>query len=191
MHLITVFLQALSLLSLALAAAVPAPAAKANHQARGDSCLCLDVATEIVSGFLSLISAYNNDTANALLANKFVDTSDSIEYLVGIPLGSLTFPSKAIFELGQGSQPLVPISLLKIDAVTCDGVIAFRWVAFSAIGTLGVNGIDILYTVNSGDKNSVGPGGWQISQVFSEFNSAACIVDLGLPCNPPPATPGA
>ena len=190
MHLITVVLQALSLLSLASAAAVPAPAAKANHRARGDSCLCLDVATEIVNGFLSLISAYNNDTANALLADNFVDTSDSIDYLAGIPLGGPTFPSKAIFELGQGSQPPVPISLLKIDAVTCD-VIAFRWVAFPAIGTLGVNGIDILYTVNGGDKNSVGPGGWQISQVFSEFNSAAWIVDLGLPCNPSPATPGA
>ena len=191
MHLNTVFLQALSLLSVASAAAVPAPAANAAHRARGNSCLCLEVATEIVNDFLSLISAYNNDTANALLADSFVDTSDSINYLAGIPLGGPTFPSKAIFELGQGSQPPVPISLLNIDAVTCDGVIAFRWVGYPATAQLEVKGINILYTVNGGDKNSVGPGGWQISQVFSEFNSAAWITDLGLPCNPPPAPPGA
>lgn len=186
-----VLLQALSLFSLASASALPAPVAEAAHQARGNNCLPAGVAQQLVNGFLSLISAFNSDTANAILADNFMDTSDSINYLAGIPLGSPTFPSKAAFEQGQGSQPAVPISLLKIDAVTCDGVIAFRWVAFPATGKLEVKGINILYTVHSGGKDSRGSGGWQISQVLSEFNSAAWIVDLGLPCNPPPAAPGA
>jgi len=179
--------QALSLLSLASASALPAPASWSQW----NDCLSSDLATQIANGFLSLISAYDNKTANALLADSFVDTSDSINYLAGIPLGNPTFPVKAAFEQGQGFQPPVPISLLKVDAVTCDGVIAFRWVGYPATGKIEVKGINILYTVNGGDKQSVGPGGWQISQVFSEFNSAAWIVDLGLPCNPPPATPGA
>lgn len=191
MRSIRVLLRALPLLALASASPVPAPAADADYGAPYGNCLHLGAATQIVNEFLSLISAFNSNTANALLADNFVDTSDSINYLAGVPLGSPTFPSKAAFVQGQGTQPAVPISLLNIDAVTCDGVIAFRWVAFPATGKLGVKGINILYTVNGGDKNSVGPGGWQISQVFSEFNSAAWIADLGLPCNPPPATPGA
>jgi len=184
-------LQALSLFSLASAAALPAPVADATNSPPQDKCLPNYIAGEIVNSFLSLISAYNGAVADNLLADNFVDTSDSINYLAGIPLGGPTFPAKVAFEQGQGSQPPVPVSLLNIDAVTCDGVIAFRWVGFPAIASLEVKGINILYTVNNGDTNAVGPSGWQISQVFSEFNSAAWIVDLGLPCNPPPAAPGA
>jgi len=191
MRSIRVLLRALPLLALASASPLPAPAAEADNWGPYDNCLHPSVATQIVNEFLSLISAFNSNTANALLADNFVDTSDSINYIAGVPLGSPTFPAKAAFVQGQGSQPSVPISLLDIDAVTCDGVIAFRWVAFPATGKLEVKGINILHTVNGGDKNSVGPGGWQISQVYSEFNNAAWLVDLGLSCNPPPPTPGA
>ncbi|KAJ9654451.1 hypothetical protein H2198_006531 [Neophaeococcomyces mojaviensis] len=138
-----------------------------------------------------MLSAYNNSTANALLADNFVDASDSIDYLAVITLGSPTFPFEAAFEQGQGTQAPVPISLHNVDAVTCNGVIAFRWITYPATGKLEVKGSNILYTVSGRDKNSVEHGGSQISQVFSEFNSAAWIVDLELPCNPPPATPRA
>lgn len=183
-----VLFQALSLCSLSWAFALPAPGLDEGPK---DKCLPNGVATQIIDGFLSLISAYNNDVADSLLADNFQDTSDSINYLAGIPLGSTTFPTKSAFEQGQGSQGAVPISLINIDAITCDGVIAFRWVAYPATAQLEVKGINVLYTVNSGDKKSMGKGGWQISQVFSEFNNAAWIVDLGLSCNPPTPIPGA
>ena len=75
--------------------------------------------------------------------------------------------------------------LINIDAVTCEGTMAFRWVAYPGTGEMEVKGIAVLYTTNSGDTNKVGPGGWQMSHVFSGFNTAAWIASLGLPCKPP------
>lgn len=179
MYLNRFLLNILSVLALASASALP------NYPGPQQGCLSADVAAEIVNDFLSLIGNFNLDLANLLIADSFVDTSDSIDYLAGIPLGSPTFPSKAAFEAGAGSQGPLAISLIKLDAFTCDGVIAFRWIAYPESGQLEVKGINVLYTVNGGDTSSVGPGGWQISQVFSEFNSAAWIVDLGASCSPP------
>lgn len=146
-----------------------------------DPCLTAGSASCLVDGFASLLTAYTNATANSLLANSFTDTSDSINFLGGYPLGSTTFPSKTAFELGQGSQPAIGFKVLNIDAVTCN-VIAFRWEAI--LGTSSpVKGIDILYAANNG-------GNWQITSVFSEFNSATWVQEIGGTCTTPsrPAT---
>ncbi|KAK4150221.1 hypothetical protein C8A00DRAFT_18203 [Chaetomidium leptoderma] len=177
MRLIRILLQGLSLLSIAFASVIPDPACDA-------SCPCSALATAIVNNFLSLLTNFNVAAANALTAD-FIDTSDSIDYLTGIPLGSPTSHPRPAFELSQDAQHRTPISLINIDAVTCEGTIAFRWVAYPGTGEMEVKGISVLHTTNSGDKHKVGPGGWQISHVFSEFNTAAWIVNLGLPCNPP------
>jgi hypothetical protein len=183
MRLIRVLLQSLSLLSIAFAAVIADPACDAN-------CLSSGLVAAIVNDFISLLTNFNVNVAMTLLTTDLIDTSDSSNYLTGIPLGSPTSHLRSAFELGQDAQHRTPISLINIDAVTCEGTIAFRWVAYPGTGEMEVKGIDILYTTNGGDKNKVGPGGWQISHVFSEFNTAAWIGNLRLPCNPPRPKPG-
>jgi hypothetical protein len=106
--------------------------------------------------------------------------------VAGIPLGSVTFPSQGAFIGGQGTQPAIGFTLLAVDSVSCEGVITFRWSA-NVGGPLPVKGINVLYTelVAGGDINAVGAGGWQITRVFSEFNSAAWVIDIGGTCAVP------
>ncbi|OQV06181.1 hypothetical protein CLAIMM_10793 [Cladophialophora immunda] len=142
-------------------------------------CLSTAAASSVVNGFASLLTAYSNATANSLLASDFSDTSDSINFLAGNPLGSVTFPSKLAFEQGQGTQPAIGFNLLNIDAITCT-VIAFRWEAILGSGSP-VKGINILYTENPTGTED----GWQIQSVFSEFNSAVWTIEIGGTCVPP------
>merc|ERR1712072_601467 len=73
-------------------------------------------------------------------------------------------------------------------AVTCDGVIAVRWVATVGAQIDEAKGISILHAVQSGsDCNAVGPSGWQLGQLFTEFNSAAWVIDIGGTCVSPAA----
>ncbi|EXJ76145.1 uncharacterized protein A1O5_00653 [Cladophialophora psammophila CBS 110553] len=143
------------------------------------TCLSTAAATNVVNGFASLLTAYSNATAESLLASDFTDTSDSINFLAGNPLGSTTFPSKLAFELGQGSQPAIGFQVLNIDAITCK-VIAFRWEAILGSSSP-VKGINILYTENPTQTDD----GWQIQSVFSEFNSGTWTIEIGGTCVPP------
>ncbi|KAK4939745.1 hypothetical protein LTR10_020029 [Elasticomyces elasticus] len=143
-----------------------------------DPCLTAGSAQCLVNGFASLLTAPSvNASANAILAPSFSDTSDSINFLAGYALGSTTFPSKTAFEQGQGNEPAIGFKVLSIDAVTCN-VIAFRWEAI--LGSAApVKGIDIFYAANNG-------GNWQITSVFSEFNSGTWLEEIGGSCSPPP-----
>ena len=141
-------------------------------------CMDAEVAQYLVDGFASLLTNYNTSIAETLLSSDFTDTSDSINALTGAPAGSVTFPSKAAFEAGQGTQPAVDFEVSSIDAITCS-TLAFRWVA--TLGKTPVKGIDIFYASYTG----VGPNGWQIDTVYSEFNSVAWVGDVGGNCTMP------
>lgn len=143
------------------------------------SCLSNADATSLVNSFQSLISNYTTATAEKVLSSDFTDTSDSINSLAGYPLGSTTFPSKAAFEAGQGSQQAVPMSILAIDEVACTSV-AFRW-AITINPTLPVvKGINsMIASYNSTQK------AWQIKQMFSEFNSCQWMNLIGGTCKGP------
>jgi len=144
-------------------------------------CLNPAIAAGLVDGFGSLISAYTNATAESLLAADFTDTSDSIDFLAGIPEGTVTFPSKEAFILGQGSQPAIPFTVINIDAVTCNTV-AFRW--FVSIGPVNIKGINIFVASYSGNP-SLGVRGWQIETNYSEFDSGLWLEAIGGTCTPP------
>lgn len=173
------FLAALSFLG--LVSALP------TLNARGDgSGLPYDTAVAIVNAFVSTLTAFDATVATNLLAPSFTDTSDSINFLGGFPLGGVTFPSPAAYIAGQGAQPPIGLTILNIDAVTSDGVIVFRWVASVGLEVDEVKGISVLYAVQSGpDCDVVGPTGWQLGTLFSEFNSGAWVLDIGGTCAPP------
>jgi len=112
-----------------------------------------------------------NSTANALLADDFTDTSDSINQLAGIPEGSVTFSSKQAFIAGSGSQP--PLYLQTLDQFNSCNKISWRWISISGTGDNDekVKGIDNFYINQKG----------QIEATYAEFNSGAWLADLGLP----------
>jgi hypothetical protein len=143
------------------------------------TCLTDDTASYLVNGFASLLTSYSNATAEAILASDFSDTSDSINWLAGYPLGGATFPSKQAFELGQGSQPAIGFQLYSIDAVACK-VIAFRWAAILGSGSP-VKGVNIIYASNLNGTAE----GWQIETNYSEFNSGLWLEEIGGSCSPP------
>jgi len=155
---------------------VPTPPIPTYSVAPTALCLTNTTAAYLVNGFASLLTAYNNNTANAILASGFTDTSDSINFLAGIPLGSTTFPSKAAFEAGQGSQYPIGFSILSID-FGCTFA-AFRWVATVGEQIDPVKGINVLYASNLNGTSA----GWQIASMYSEFNVGAWEVDIGKTC---------
>jgi len=140
------------------------------------ACLTDAAATSIVNQFASLLTAPGastfNATATALLAADFVDTSDSIDLLAGIPLGSATFPNREAFIVGQGAQPAIP-TIQTLDVFHTCNKIAWRWLA-TGIGS----GKDEVKGINT---FTVNPTTNQIDASFSEFNSGAWLVDIGSP----------
>lgn len=168
--------------ALALATStVASPMASATFNNHHKQCLTPSIASGLVTGFGSLISAYSNATANSLLASDFTDTSDSINFLGGLPEGAVTFPSKLAFEVGQGAQPPIPFTVINIDAVTCD-VVAFRW--YVTIGPVNIKGINIFKASYSGNEK-LGVNGWQIETNYSEFDSGLWLEAIGGTCTPP------
>lgn len=161
-----------ALASVAAAAPQPGPGGPGEHV----RCLTEKTAKDLVSGFGSLLTAFDVKVANKLLASDFTDTSDSINFLAGVPLGSTTFPSKQAFIAGQGTQPPIGFSVLAIDAVTCE-TIAFRWAATLGAQTP-VKGINILKASNLNHTTA----GWQIKSVYSEFNSGLWSKEVGGVC---------
>lgn len=147
---------------------------------KGNPSKCLNQATAqyLVDGFGKLISAYTTADADKLLADNLVDYSDSILALQGLPVGTPAFPSKAAFEAGQGAQPPVPFQLLALEAFNCDTV-SFRWLG--GLQPDPVKGITILKASNSQGK----PDTWQISTIFTEFNSLTWFKDIGGQVTPP------
>jgi hypothetical protein len=172
-----------------VALATVASAAPAALSARGydggAQCIPYDVAIAIETEWASTLTNFNAQVAENLLYPQLVDTSDSINYIAGIPLGGPTFPSAQAYIQGQGAQPPIGFTILGTDAITCDGVIALRWQATVAENIDPVKGITILKAIQVGKDAVVGPTGWQLAEIFTEFNSGAWIADLGATCPPP------
>jgi len=154
-------------------------AADSWAQPRGAFCLCDSDADVIGNDFAELISNYSEDFAKKVLADDYTDQSDSVNTLIDsgttspIPLGSLTFASKAAFLAGQGTQPNIPFTILQTWH-TCDTVI-IRWVANP--GAQQVQGFDALIV----EPSSNGFQPYQIKTTYGEFNSGAWLADLGRP----------
>ena len=135
-----------------------------------------DQATTVANNFKTLIAAYSDDLANAVLTENFVDYSDSVITLIDsgctspVALGSETFSSRAAFEAGQAGQPAIPFEILNLW-YACTGPVVIRW--RSAQSPEVVTGNIVLETVRGNGSEP-----WLISTVYSEFNSGAWLVNL-------------
>ncbi|KAK0615180.1 hypothetical protein B0T17DRAFT_458383, partial [Bombardia bombarda] len=136
------------------------------------ACVHINDVETLVDAYLRILSNAKWDDADAkYLAESFVDTSDSINILAGIPLGNATFPTKAaIIEHEKTAPDNLPIKVTLKGPVNCE-YISFVWSAIFGAGKL-VRGLTILGVTKEA-------GWWQIKSIDVEFNSIAFLENIG------------
>jgi len=141
-------------------------------------CMTIDQATTVAGHFKELIADYSDAKADQYLTVDFSDYSDSVAELINSGctgpqvLGEPAFASLESFKAGQGSQPAIPFEILQLWH-TCDTVV-IRWRTTVMPGaTQIVTGIIVMET-------EYVDGEFLIDTVYSEFNSGAWLVDLGV-----------
>ncbi|OQV10614.1 hypothetical protein CLAIMM_14588 [Cladophialophora immunda] len=137
-------------------------------------CLSDAQATNIVSAWKTILSspdrASASATAQALIADEYLETSDSINSLAGNSLGNATFSGKDSFIAAVLNNPPIPL-LTTLDVFHDCSRIAFYWAASGVgSGAEDVRGVDLLYVTE--DKE-------QIIMAMVEFNSLAWAKDVG------------
>jgi len=112
---------------------------------------------------------YHQSVSDATLATDFIDISDSINFMAGFPLGSITFNGKAAFDYGQGVlQPEVQVNVLNIW-VNCNTV-TWRWRIVS-----------LPYPVNGINHMEINADG-KIQKNYAEFDNGAWLQSFGRNC---------
>jgi len=141
-------------------------------------CMTYDQATAVANNFRQSIVNYSNESTIEHFTVDFVDYSASVNTLINSgctgpqPLSGPTFDSREDFMAGQGAQPSIPFKTLGLWH-TCDTVI-IRW--RSAQDPEPVTGIIVIEAEYQ--KSKTNP--WLIKTVYSEFNSGAWLVNLGV-----------
>jgi len=146
-----------------------------------------DEAQRVAENFKDLINLdFNKTLARTAMTKGFTDYSDSVIELINSgctgpqPLTEATFTSRKAFIAGQSSQPPIPFEILQLwNAGTS---VHLRWRS-SAPGTVQpeqpVTGI-IAIEVKKNNHKPTPIEPWLIDVVYSEFNSGAWLVDLGV-----------
>jgi len=144
-----------------------------------DTCMTYDQATVVANNFKTLISNYSNAAADSYLTEDFTDYSDGVTELINSgcqgpqTLGAATFDSRAAFEAGQGGQPNIPFEILNMW-YACEGPVVIRW--RSAQTPEIITGNIVMEVTRSSSSSEP----WLINTVYSEFNSGAWLVNLGV-----------
>ncbi|KAK7898126.1 hypothetical protein LTR67_004758 [Exophiala xenobiotica] len=114
---------------------------------------------------------YKQDVSDATLAADFSDISDSINFMAGFPLGSVTFASKQAFDYGQGRlQPEVSVSTLNVWH-DCNSI-TWRWRLSASPNAYPVNGINYMIIDSDG----------KIQKNYAEFDNGAWLQSYGQQC---------
>lgn len=166
----------------ALALLIPVVLGTSIPSGSGKHCAPLEIdsatVNTLVNDYAQLIGNYTPALGQSFLSDTgFTDTSDSINVLANITLGSTTFGSKAAFMASQATQPKVPLVVKSINAVTCDTVV-LRWTQTFGQADLPISGISILVFACEG-------GEWKLKTLYTEFNSLVYIEDAGGSCTAP------
>ncbi|CAK4005883.1 Hypothetical predicted protein [Lecanosticta acicola] len=138
--------------------------------------------------FRQLIQNYTTSLALSALTEDFHDYASSVNIIINKGasgpknMDAPTFASRAAFVDGQGKQPSIPFEMLGVWG-GCRFV-AVRWKTersanghVSESDDIPVHGNAILEVepAEEGDEYA-----WRISKIWSEFNSAAWLVNLGV-----------
>jgi len=156
-----------------------AASAVARLQGRASTCMNDKDAQQVASNFRESIANYSDQLADDAFTTDFTDYSDSVIELINsgcagpVALGSATFDGLDAFKAGQGAQPPIPFEQLNLWH-TCDTVI-IRW--RSAQEPEIITGNIVMEAVPSA-AGSKYP--FKIQTVYSEFNSGAWLVNLGV-----------
>ncbi|EME79071.1 uncharacterized protein MYCFIDRAFT_79801 [Pseudocercospora fijiensis CIRAD86] len=151
------------------------------------TCLTEAQANDAAEIFQSLIRAYTDELALEALTEDFIDYSSAVNIIrnrgndAPFVVNEASFVGRAAFMAAQGAQPLIPFDLLGIR-YGCDFV-TVRWQTLrSAQGQatesndIPVVGLGVLNTVPDSDNIY----GFRVQELWSEFNSAAWLVNNGV-----------
>ncbi|KAK3311957.1 hypothetical protein B0H66DRAFT_538905 [Apodospora peruviana] len=148
------------------------------------ACLCDKQANFIVDKFKSILTNPDRTaaktTAETLIAESYVEESDSINILAGYPLGGPSFASKQLFIDGVAAAPAIP-SMDTLEVFHDCTRISWRW----NVKGLGLN----KYPVKGFNSFTVDPCTGQIKLSYIEFSSIAWGSDIGWTCTPPSGPP--
>jgi len=165
----------------ALASAALVAVSSASIIKRDDgACMTQAEAQQVADNFQTLIADYDATVAENALTADFHDYSDSVSELINAgcplpqPLGEATFTTRDSFMAAQGAQP--PINFQQLNIWYNCNTVFLRWNA-DDLQPEPVTGIIVGECVQNPDPSSSQP--WQISSLYSEFNSGAWLVDVG------------
>ncbi|KAK3724840.1 hypothetical protein LTR37_000888 [Vermiconidia calcicola] len=147
----------------------------------GDSCLSQADAETIVARYQAVQAHAASDiggprkTARKILAKDFQESSDSLNSLIGLPLGTVTWETKADYIEDVLATDAAQLDTIQTLVSGCNYITWF-WQAVN-LGDFPVKGFH-LFEINSKLK---------ISEAWLEFNSIAWNQDLGGSCDIPSA----
>ncbi|KAK3719520.1 hypothetical protein LTR37_004378 [Vermiconidia calcicola] len=156
-----------ALASLALAV----PTGGGNYE----QCISQAEAELFIERYAAVIAAEPSDlggptlTARAIVARGYSETSDSANTQLGLPLGSVTVPTKQAFVVGSQQNPPVSATTLGVFVANCNYVL-WQWV-FTDFGSG-------LYPVKGFHLFEFNANGKAV-QAWFEFNSIAGAADTG------------
>ncbi|KAK1823065.1 hypothetical protein LTR12_002591 [Friedmanniomyces endolithicus] len=176
--------------------------ARPSMEKRGGYGYCLDrnEAQLVATNYGQLIASYTKAQADAALSADFTDFSESVNSLiVGCPQGSAALQAAAAqlpllsasfnnlnqFENGQGQQ--APINFYQLNMWhSCDTVI-IRWETTNTANITGVRPVVGLISMETVEAPAGNLYPYQISTVYSEFDSAAWLANIEAAgfCAPP------
>ncbi|KXL47726.1 MAG: hypothetical protein FE78DRAFT_87977 [Acidomyces sp. 'richmondensis'] len=161
-------------------------------------CMSEQDALIVAVNFQQLIQGYTKEMALAALTEDFVDYSSAVSIIVNKgaaepkDVTAPIFTSRDEFMQGHGKQKPIPFETLKVWH-DCNGTVTMRWKTIrSGFGqpteaaAIPVIGTAIIETVPAEDGN---PYNYRIHTLYSEFNAAAWLVNLGIFVPEGPVTP--
>jgi hypothetical protein len=173
---------------------------KGKGKGKGDDqCLTDEDATEVASVFQQLIQGYTLELTEEALTVDFVDWSSAVNIIRNRGgegpnvVNAVTFTSREQFSANHGKQPNIPFETLNVFH-GCNHT-SVRWQTLRSgngqvneQAAIPVVGTAILETIPDSENSY----GWRIKTLFSEFNTAAWLVNNGVftpnsTLTPPPA----
>jgi len=163
-----------------------------------EKCMTDDEADDVAAYFRDLIRGYTIEQALAGLTEDFVDYSSAVSIVINKgaaePNNILEpiFTSREQFMNGHGKQQPIPFETTNVWH-NCNGTVSMRWYTTRSgqgqateAAAIALPGMVVLETIPA-EEGNVYP--YRIHTIYSEFNSAAWLVNLGVFKPDGPVTP--